>query len=121
MLGFRVWDSVERCFIDKPSKEGLFISDSGELIAITATFDRIVDTRAHERFIVMQATGTKDLNGNMIYEGDVVHVMVNSQEFNVIVHDAVEFIQLYSIDFDSLTTPPMHIEGNIYENPEYLS
>ena len=90
-----------------------------------------------ENNILMQCTGLKDKNGKLIYEGDIVSVKVETQDFfgedeyysenykGEIIFEKGEI----AIDVIDTTKYPIslyyhakdcEVIGNIYENPELL-
>lgn len=123
MLGFRVWDSKDKCFYIDPSDDGLYSSSEGNLIAISATSYNIYSFIADQRFIPMQSTGLQDSDGNVIFQGDVVNFYKSDCGYK-------EYDELYLIDgfyefFAYHRTMQScgcqtFIRGNIYENSELL-
>ena len=76
--------------------------------------------------ILMVSTGSKDKNGNPIYENDIVTLIREwgNDEYSDI--GVIKFHNLaWHIDIDSEDTEPLYaskvyVIGNIYENPELL-
>lgn len=82
---------------------------------------------------LMQSTGLKDINGKLIYEGDIIKYMYynpkrytkwivvfnqNTLEFDLKGYEHSEYsIRLTSY---SIFNNKVEVVGNIYENPEFL-
>lgn len=110
-LEFRVWD--------KWRKE--YSSSSGFLDSEGSYYDERIETGEPQNkdFVVEQYTGLKDINGNKIFEDDIVRdkhektCVVNFKEGSFLVGD---FYFGWSIGAGM----GLEIIGNIHENPELL-
>jgi len=128
MLGFRVWDRINKCFLEK---DELYLSCDGGLIAITATFDRIHSCIASDRFIPMQSVGNIDVNGKTIYEQDIFLIDYARESGRFFVNSVESFIfQMGSMLISDahrgwnimkyINALPIEVIGNTMENPELL-
>ncbi|KPL42938.1 hypothetical protein SPSSI3_03835 [Streptococcus pseudopneumoniae] len=133
---FRVWDSVEKKFV-----EHFFITDNGLICNMekpTSDSKLLIPIEKSE-LILMQSTGLKDKNGVEIFEGDVVSrnsgmpsvvkfgKWVYEEDFgykikNIGFHlnssyDDDEWFQ--AMDYEDIRKN-YEVIGNIYENPELL-
>lgn len=117
---FRAWDEAKKCFVLSP------FDILGEVII----FDLIKQYSLENLFsdiIITQATGIKDKDGKMIYEGDILeleeryvskqNIVVNFQygawAFNCVCDGMKETGWVESIE-------DKKIIGNIFENPELI-
>jgi hypothetical protein len=70
--------------------------------------------------VLMQCTGLKDYNGNLIYEGDIAKDEYEYENYEVVYNDDTASFRLkqgvWLHEFDNYVA----IIGNIYENPELL-
>jgi len=80
--------------------------------------------------IIMQCTGLKDENGKFIYEGDIVNIWGNPEDYNGYTgHNYIESVEWwedtcgYGLSEGHGLDECWNIEiiGNIYENPELIN
>ena len=132
-LKFRAWDKRYKrmsqpfgiggdisCLVYFPEENGKLDSILIEVVACEK-----------ERFVIMQYTGLKDLEGREIYEGDIIGE--NKEVFGIVVWDkanarfAVKFDNYVDASRMSIYDWMEHwkyrnwrVIGNIYQNPEIL-
>lgn len=119
----KMYDVKNICFIGEPT--------------VTVDYKPVIK-KAIYRGYLMQSTGLKDVNGELIYEGDIVSVKVEIQDFfgedeyysenykgkiifekGEIAIDVIDITRhLISLFFN---IKGCEVIGNIYENPELLS
>ena len=81
----------------------------------------------HSEVDVMQFTGLKDVNGVMIFEGDIIRTAykANSYDVNVVEYDCgIGFTPLQEpCDYDEvyLSMSDVEVIGNIHQDPELLT
>lgn len=125
---FRIWDKKEKQML-----EVLLISYfmNGEMSSVRASNvcgDILIFDDYEQRFndiVLMQCTGLKDKNGQLIYEGDIIadaeHKYTVEWSLNngyFVRKPWIDQIFTYRIDIE--TTRNTKIIGNIYENKEFL-
>lgn len=100
-LKFRVWDNVS--YMSKPFT-------MGDAIAKVIEFT--------DDCVVMQYTGRRDINGQEIYEGDIVY---HGESIREVIYYLTNWVLKRGEDgiLLSFSSTPRVI-GNIYENPELL-
>lgn len=131
-LKFRVWDNVEKKYLDcGDDYVNYAITRDGILILIANDNS---DCRHiyldKNRYIIEQCTDVKDKNGKLIYEGDIVHY-VKHTNFGLGGERYAkvfwwENVQGFAIetnygDYYGLKEFELEIIGNIHENPEFLN
>lgn len=138
-LKFRLWLPS----LQKLSYDSFMISPLGKVYVISNgdfmsgkrhlwDLDNIIETKD---YVLQQFTGAKDLNGNEIYEGDILSSEVNEKPCNYIVKWADEYkdyvgfglnpvmknpprITYFIHDFKMWMVEGFKIIGNINQNPE---
>lgn len=125
-IKFRAWDTEEFYMAKKvQSMYDGYCKDDDTLnrYGYCGSFNSFI---GDDRFVLMQYTGFKDMNGKEIYEGDIIdtryaknhkHRYLEIKYLNgaFIVND--EFSK-HTLDLYLLEKIP--VVGNIYENPELL-
>ena len=100
---FRVWNG----------KEMLYTSGLGY------GENQLIEDKGH---IIMQCTGLKDINGKLIYEGDIVRVKGYGIDgiFKIYWEDVIaQFtISIYEADCFEHSQSVMEVVGNVYENKD---
>lgn len=134
MNKFRLWNKREKKMVYNPDVDNntlLAIGLHGLPIAIdrdSLKHGEIIGWNVDHIYGVLQYTGLKDVNNNMVYEGDIVKINVNLLNMRilgkVIFKDGCftcicpivpnDDIPLFGVD-------KIQILGNIYENPELLN
>ena len=138
-IKFRVWDNVEKRFVDIYEEENCHVSMDGTVYRYDRkTGDWTNFQHANGRLLVQQYTGLKDSKGKEIYEGDIVTIGDdNPPEYSASLcvvenHGAAFCYQEVSkgitrcstiADFIGFNTDKdcfCEIIGNIFETPELL-
>ncbi|WP_415748796.1 YopX family protein [Streptococcus pseudopneumoniae] len=126
---FRVWDSVEKKFV-----EHFFITDNGLICNMekpTSDSKLLIPIEKSE-LILMQSTGLKDKNGKEIFDGDILEIqdegeVLGNAKLTWDNEQAVFMIEAISVDdiapFHEILSDESYsyrVVGNIYENKELL-
>ena len=122
---FRVWDGSELHYNDFVVTATGFVGKIIEEFLGKCVFNQ-EDLTADKECVLMQCTGSKDDDDNLIYEGDIIRVFhVSGTMQGEIFFDVVKWNNLRHrfdtenhgiIDEDDV----LKVIGNIYENPELL-
>ena len=122
---FRVWNKARQCYIEPPEATPLLQADG--LLAYFTNHPEYM-----ENYDVQFCTGLKDKNGKLIYEGDIVQIPTNWDEYGMMAGEKREiyfneggFRLKPKWDKNSRgnwleDTKDLKIIGNIYENSELL-
>lgn len=113
MLGFRVWDSEEKRFINSDS---FVMSDIGMLAKLVSPGG----VYCEPRYIPMQSTGLKDWQDKPIFEGDMLFIYIDSPVCNhyYLVQSTKDFLLMLGLIGQRINK--ISNDGNIYSNPELL-
>ena len=124
---FRVWDSVNKTYLDEDKirlnasgKLYYFIQDDTSPKTSLLLEGLWVLANIDNRFKVEQCTGIKDKNGKLIFEGDTINV---SNQYNkVVIFQHAQFGHIGNTSFYSLShwVRPIKIIGNIHEIKNYV-
>lgn len=138
--GFRVWDVKHKAWLSS----GLFLNHRNVLFEYVdnygGTFSSMVMERVEWEHVVCKASGLRDKNKNMMYEGDIVRVhrlrypdrREDFQWYDCVEVGQIKFLNMRFVeDFEHIryddifdlvagTSHRYEVIGNIYENPELL-
>lgn len=113
---FRAWDKMHNEW-----SHGFFIYSEGGLYTPNYGFNRkhlknrtdVYPIAKQERFILMQSTGVVDINGQEIFEGDIVRMHSGKLLPVRLHHGLFEPVCYYA-------SRAFGRVGNVFENPELL-
>lgn len=117
-IKFRVWDKMEKRFIypDKGYQGHYVLTLGGE-------FYNLQNGSGGDEYIIQQYTGTPDINGKDIYEGDIV-ISDSRRTPKLVTWTHHMRFALEDIPIDGSMTYSFNrnceVIGNVFENPELL-
>jgi uncharacterized phage protein (TIGR01671 family) len=125
-LKFRCFGNEYACFL-----KGMHTIDSFEIHSDSKTASIYYDNGNFdgcawlENVVIMQCTGLRDIDGKLIYEGDIVKASHRISKLDGVAqvywsNDGAMFMGKSSLPFPLHTALNMQVIGNIYENPELL-
>lgn len=116
MLGFRVWDSEKKEFIEEDEDHDMWLGPDGRL-GRTSLNGR--PSTPFKKFIPMQSTGLLDCKGKEIFESDIIRfhdekeaIIEDVRDFLICLHPSDSGKEKYHLNCE--------IVGNKFENPEIL-
>jgi len=105
------FSSTEDCYNDEPVKNNITKEDVKGLGLHVSTLNK--------RFILINSSPFTDIDGNQIYDGDLLQSVCNTG-INIIFEVKQEqFYEVFGYD-NSIPFNECRIVGNIYENPELI-
>ena len=123
MLGFRVWDSENKRFID--TKDSNFTMNGSGEFGRVLTHQNILyfncTPSLKNAFIPLQSTGIKDWQDKPIYEGDMIFIHYHEKSLTneyYLVNTVREFLLFYGARM--LSIYKIANDGNVYEQPTLL-
>ena len=128
-LKFRAWDKELNKMLIGHNQYGVDEPDFNKEYSSAGAFTRLWEALARfeesNRFKLMQSTGLKDSEGNLIFEGDVVEDIYH-RKYSIKYQRSFCAYFLYPVDdeFNPMAIYPdisLKIIGNVYENSELLN
>jgi len=117
---FRAWDKQNNCMVDGDYYD---VSFSG-VLCYEEHGDYEMSLRPVEKdnYVLMQCTGLKDKNGQLIFDGDIYEYPHGTEEDFEMRRGVVTYSEgVCSIGFQLLTNcKNLTVIGNIHQHPELL-
>ena len=122
--GFHIWEKRQTCFGDDKLKD----DEISYVITVNSFADwnmpRTMQAVEVIADTVGQYTGLTDRNGRKIFEGDIVNILTENEEFGIITYDDGGFFvdaSTFSVDFmNNINGSDIEVIDNIHDNPKAL-
>ena len=122
--GFHIWEKRQTCFGDDKLKD----DEISYVITVNSFADwnmpRTMQAVEVIADTVGQYTGLTDRNGRKIFEGDIVNILTENEEFGIITYDDGDFFvdaSTFSVDFmNNINGSDIEVIDNIHDNPKAL-
>ena len=123
--GFHIWEKRQVCALDN---DRLKDDEISYVITVNSFADwnmpRTMQAVEVIADTVGQYTGLTDRNGRKIFEGDIVNILTENEEFGIITYDDGGFFvdaSTFSVDFmNNINGSDIEVIDNIHDNPKAL-
>lgn len=123
--GFHIWEKRQVCAL---SNDSLKDDEISYVITVNSFADwnmpRTMQAVEVIADTVGQYTGLTDRNGRKIFEGDIVNILTENEEFGIITYDDGGFFvdaSTFSVDFmNNINGSDIEVIDNIHDNPKAL-
>ena len=123
--GFHIWEKRQVCAL---SNDSLKVDEISYVITVNSFADwnmpRTMQAVEVIADTVGQYTGLTDRNGRKIFEGDIVNILTENEEFGIITYDDGGFFvdaSTFSVDFmNNINGSDIEVIDNIHDNPKAL-
>ena len=123
--GFHIWEKRQVCAL---SNDRLKDDEISYVITVNSFADwnmpRTMQAVEVIADTVGQYTGLTDRNGRKIFEGDIVNILTENEEFGIITYDDGGFFvdaSTFSVDFmNNINGSDIEVIDNIHDNPKAL-
>lgn len=117
-LMFRVWDENKKSYRDDYD-----IQKDGQ-VTLRNMFNGFDITKHPDRYVIEQCTGIRDKNGKLVFEGDVIHYHIETNNGEVIEENIAMNWYPNCMGFDAWQEADViesdgEIIGNIHEMEDY--
>ena len=123
--GFHIWEKRQVCVL---GNDRLKDDEISCVITVNSFADwnmpRTMQAVEVIADTVGQYTGLTDRNGRKIFEGDIVNILTENEEFGIITYDDGGFFvdaSTFSVDFmNNINGSDIEVIDNIHDNPKAL-
>lgn len=122
-IKFRAWLKDEKRMTNVVRLD-LLENDDNDICIIYRVKPHLLGKKHSKDFELMQYTGLKDNNYDEIYEGDIVEILTEVEEYGIVKFlDGAFYVEAdgFRVNFyDNIRGGDVLVIGNIYENKELL-